>query len=155
MLIEYSACPIQYLNSHSLLSNFSGRYVTPHALPLTRYPSRVTPHALSLTRYHSLVILLSSFSGHYDVVKLLLEHTSNIEHHNKAGCTPLMLAAREGHYEVTFLLLEYNAEIDTPSGSNDDTPLTLSCWKVGLMAGGTVMREIIQSCIYPILSESM
>ena len=26
-------------------------------------------------------------------------------------------------------MLDHNAEIDTPSGSNDDTPLTLACWK--------------------------
>lgn len=32
--------------------------------------------------------------GHTDVVELLLEHKSNIEHRNKAGCTPLMLASR-------------------------------------------------------------
>ena len=34
------------------------------------------------------------FTGHTDVVELLLEHKSNIEHRNKAGCTPLMLASR-------------------------------------------------------------
>ena len=33
-------------------------------------------------------------SGHSEVVKLLLEYGSDIEHRNKAGCTPLMLAAR-------------------------------------------------------------
>lgn len=33
-------------------------------------------------------------TGHTDVVELLLEHKSNIEHRNKAGCTPLMLASR-------------------------------------------------------------
>ena len=32
--------------------------------------------------------------GHTLVVELLLDHKSNIEHRNKAGCTPLMLAAR-------------------------------------------------------------
>ena len=35
-------------------------------------------------------------SGHSEVVKLLLEYGSDIEHRNKAGCTPLMLAARYG-----------------------------------------------------------
>ena len=34
------------------------------------------------------------FLGHTNVVELLLEHKSNIEHRNKAGCTPLMLASR-------------------------------------------------------------
>ncbi len=36
---------------------------------------------------------------------------------------------REGHYEATQLLLDSGAEINVPSGSNDDTPLTLACWK--------------------------
>lgn len=34
------------------------------------------------------------WKGHHEVVKLLLEHKSNIEHRTKDGCTPLMLAAR-------------------------------------------------------------
>ena len=36
---------------------------------------------------------------------------------------------REGHYDTTKLLLERDAQVNVPSGSNDDTPLTLSCWK--------------------------
>jgi len=36
---------------------------------------------------------------------------------------------REGHYETTALLLERGAQVNVPSGSNDDTPLTLACWK--------------------------
>ena len=38
-------------------------------------------------------------------------------------------SCREGHYDATKLLLEQNAQINVPSGSNDDTPLTLACWK--------------------------
>ena len=34
------------------------------------------------------------WKGHHEVVKLLLEYKSNIEHRTKDGCTPLMLAAR-------------------------------------------------------------
>ena len=36
---------------------------------------------------------------------------------------------REGHLDATQLLLDSGAQIDVPSGSNDDTPLTLACWK--------------------------
>lgn len=36
---------------------------------------------------------------------------------------------REGHQEATRLLLDSGAQINVPSGSNDDTPLTLACWK--------------------------
>ena len=41
----------------------------------------------------------------------------------------LILPHREGHYEATQLLLNSGAQINVPSGSNDDTPLTLACWK--------------------------
>ena len=40
------------------------------------------------------------YTGHKDVVELLLSHGSDPEHRNKAGCTPLMLAAR---YVCTFV----------------------------------------------------
>ena len=40
--------------------------------------------------------------GHKDVVELLLTQGSDLEHRNKAGCTPLMLAAR---YNVIIDLL--------------------------------------------------
>ena len=36
---------------------------------------------------------------------------------------------REGHQDATRLLLDSGAQINVPSGSNDDTPLTLACWK--------------------------
>ena len=36
---------------------------------------------------------------------------------------------REGHFEATDLLLDCHAQLNVPSGSNDDTPLTLACWK--------------------------
>ena len=41
----------------------------------------------------------------------------------------VLLCYREGHFEATSLLLEHEAQINVPSGSNDDTPLTLACWK--------------------------
>lgn len=44
-------------------------------------------------------------------------------------CEYVPHTCREGHYEATKLLLDSGAQINTPSGSNDDTPLTLACWK--------------------------
>ena len=34
------------------------------------------------------------WKGHCSVVELLLQYNSDIEHHTKDGCTPLMLSAR-------------------------------------------------------------
>ena len=42
---------------------------------------------------------------------------------------PPLSHSREGHYDATELLLDHTAQINVPSGSNDDTPLTLACWK--------------------------
>jgi ankyrin repeat domain-containing protein 17 len=78
---------------------------------------------------NNIPLTLACWKGHVEVVRLLLDASSYIEHRNKAGCTPLMLAAREGHLETTRLLLDRGAMLDEPSGSNDDTPLTLACWK--------------------------
>ena len=47
-------------------------------------------------------LTLACWKGHRDVVELLLQRSSCIEHQNKAGCTPLMLAARSA---VTFRLV--------------------------------------------------
>lgn len=43
---------------------------------------------------NNIPLTLACWKGHRDVVNLLLKNVSNIEHQNKAGCTPLMLAAR-------------------------------------------------------------
>lgn len=36
---------------------------------------------------------------------------------------------REGHYSVAKLILDSNAEVNVPSGSENNIPLTLACWK--------------------------
>lgn len=48
----------------------------------------------------------------------IVQYTFNFDFH-----------VREGHQEATRLLLDSGAQINVPSGSNDDTPLTLACWK--------------------------
>ena len=41
---------------------------------------------------------------------------------------PLM-CCREGHLTVAQLLLNHNARVNVPSGSENNIPLTLACWK--------------------------
>ena len=36
---------------------------------------------------------------------------------------------REGHYSVAKLILDSKAEVNVPSGSENNIPLTLACWK--------------------------
>ena len=40
-----------------------------------------------------------------------------------------MYICREGHLDMAKLLLENMAEVNIPSGSESNIPLTLACWK--------------------------
>ncbi|RDD41757.1 Ankyrin repeat domain-containing protein 17 [Trichoplax sp. H2] len=74
-------------------------------------------------------LTLACWKGHHKVADLLLHYGANMEHRNKTGCTPLMLAAREGYIETVKVQLDKGCKITEPSGSNDDTALTLASWK--------------------------
>ena len=52
-------------------------------------PPSLPPHDTALT--------LAAAGGHDELVELLINHGSNIEHRDKKGCTPLILAASVGH----------------------------------------------------------
>ena len=60
---------------------------------------------------------------------LAVLYTNCLSFRTKDGCTPLMLAAREGHYKVADWLLRSGAKVNVPSGSENNIPLTLACWK--------------------------
>ena len=53
---------------------------------------------------NNIPLTLACWKGHRNVVELLLRNHSNIEHQNKAGCPPLMLAARFGSSLVCSVL---------------------------------------------------
>lgn len=74
-------------------------------------------------------LTFACWKGHQKVVKLFLERNADIEHRTKEGFSPLMFAALGGHTEVAELLLKHGAQVNTPSGSNNDIPLTSACWK--------------------------
>ena len=54
--------------------------------------------------------------------------------------SPLSPLYREGHLTVAQLLLNHNARVNIPSGSENNIPLTLACWK-----GQSVIRVHILS----------
>ena len=74
-------------------------------------------------------LTFACWKGHYDVVELLLQRSANIEHRTKEGFSPLMFAALGGHSKVAHKLLQSSAQVNVPSGSNNDIPLTSACWK--------------------------
>src|SRR5476649_2404567 len=54
----------------------------------------------------------AAYSGHIDVVKLLLENKADVNATNKSGMTPLSFAVDAGHRDVAELLLANKAEVD-------------------------------------------
>lgn len=74
-------------------------------------------------------LTFACWKGHANVVELLLKRNANIEHRTKEGFSPLMFAALGGHTDVARKLLERHAQVNVPSGSNNDIPLTSACWK--------------------------
>lgn len=74
-------------------------------------------------------LTFACWKGHQKVVELFLERKADIEHRTKEGFSPLMFAALGGHTVVAELLLKHNAQVNVPSGSNNDIPLTSACWK--------------------------
>ncbi|KKK20668.1 hypothetical protein ARAM_000349 [Aspergillus rambellii] len=58
-------------------------------------------------------LMISSYFGHVDIVRLLLEQYTNIESKDTFGQTPLSWAARNGHESVIRLLLEQNAHMES------------------------------------------
>jgi len=66
--------------------------------------------------------------GHEDLVKLLLVRGAHIEHHNKLGFTPLMVAAMAGFDKIVEILLNNKAFIkEARCEQSKDTPLSLAC----------------------------
>ncbi|KAK9891834.1 hypothetical protein WA026_016633 [Henosepilachna vigintioctopunctata] len=72
-------------------------------------------------------LTLACAGGHEDLVDLLLNRGSDIEHRDKKGFTPLILAATAGHEKVVEILLNHNADIEAQSERTKDTPLSLAC----------------------------
>ena len=70
---------------------------------------------------------MACVGGHIELVILLLTRGANIEHRDKKGFTPLILAATAGHKLVVEILLENRADIEAQSERTKDTPLSLAC----------------------------
>uniref|UniRef100_A0A674JV48 Ankyrin repeat and KH domain containing 1 n=1 Tax=Terrapene triunguis TaxID=2587831 RepID=A0A674JV48_9SAUR len=65
--------------------------------------------------------------GHEELVSVLIARGANIEHRDKKGFTPLILAATAGHVGVVEILLDKGGDIEAQSERTKDTPLSLAC----------------------------
>ncbi|MCK4866955.1 MAG: ankyrin repeat domain-containing protein, partial [Alphaproteobacteria bacterium] len=50
--------------------------------------------------------------GEYDIADMLIGGGSDLNHQNRQGQTPLMLAAAKGHFELVQLLLRAGADVN-------------------------------------------
>ncbi|XP_054166727.1 ankyrin repeat domain-containing protein 17-like isoform X2 [Oppia nitens] len=76
---------------------------------------------------HDTALTLACAGGHEELVSLLLNRGSEIEHRDKKGFTPLMLSATAGHLNVVEILLNNGADMEAQSERTKDTALSLAC----------------------------
>ena len=67
-----------------------------------------------------------------------MERGADVNHQDKDGMTPLLVAAFEGHRDVCELLLEYEADVDHCDATGR-TPL----WAAASMGHGTVVALLL------------
>lgn len=63
-------------------------------------------------------LLLATYGGHVAVVKLLLEHGADVNHHGGEGDFPLKTAAEAGNLELCKLFLDAGADLEDAGGIN-------------------------------------
>lgn len=109
-------------------------YVGPSSMPLTPTPSPASPTfvpAIDIEQQtesnHDTALSMAAAGGHDDLVKLLLQRGSELEHRDKKGCTPLILSATGGHASTVQMLLDQGADIEAQSDRTKDTALSLAC----------------------------
>lgn len=60
-------------------------------------------------------LLIASYYGHTDIVKLLLEREADVNVKNTDGVSALRMASQEGHTDIVKLLLERGADVNIKS----------------------------------------
>ena len=96
---------------------------------------------------HDTALTVACAGGHEELVKLLIEKGAHIEHRDKKGFTPLILAATLGYCRIVQLLLMYGADVEAQSERNKDTALSAAaqsgkyeCCEI-LLAKGQANKE--------------
>ncbi|XP_033643957.1 ankyrin repeat domain-containing protein 17-like isoform X1 [Asterias rubens] len=76
---------------------------------------------------HDTALTVACAGGHDELVQMLLEKSANMEHRDKKGFTPLILAATAGHCKTVEILINQGCDIEAQSERTKDTPLSLAC----------------------------
>ncbi|KAK0399896.1 hypothetical protein QR680_003264 [Steinernema hermaphroditum] len=76
---------------------------------------------------HDTALTLACAGGYADLVDLLIRKGADVEHRDKKGFTPLVLAATGGHVDCVKHLLDASCMVDAVSERTKDTALSLAC----------------------------
>ena len=117
------------------------------AIANLRYQNRINIDCQTESN-HDTALTLACTGGHEELVALLLQRKANIEHRDKKGFTPLILAgqfliryfyqckgklhyfflvATGGHAIIVSRLIGHGANIEAQSERTKDTALSLAC----------------------------
>jgi len=70
-------------------------------------------------------LMCASARGHYEIVKMLLEHEADVNIQDKQSFAALMCASENGHEKIVKMLLEHNAKVNV-QGNKGQTALMLA-----------------------------
>ena len=71
---------------------------------------------------------VAACNGHFDVVRLLIEQSAEVDSGTSINSTPLRAAAFMGHLDIVRCLVENGADVNAPTNFNS-TPLMITCYK--------------------------
>lgn len=95
-------------------------------------------------------LLVSSFGGHVDVVRLLLEAKANTQvQEGASGVTPLHAACEKGHTLVAEVLVNAGADVTTRTTMYAQTPLFLASRKGNVSIVALLLQKTVENINVP------
>ena len=75
-----------------------------------------------------IALWIAAAKGHFDVVRLLIEQSADVDSRISTNSTPLRAAAFIGHLDIVRCLVENGADVNARTNFNS-TPLMITCYK--------------------------
>lgn len=76
---------------------------------------------------HDTALTIACAGRQDSLIQLLLDYGADIEHKNKRGFSPLMIATIHNFEDIVKILLDNNANVEVQFEKTRDTPLTFAC----------------------------
>lgn len=75
------------------------------------------------------IIILETWHGHFEIVKLLVENKANINNKDKDGKSAIILASEKGYLDILKYLVKNGANVNDKSNCKD-TVLMFGKWTI-------------------------